>query len=341
VAPPGELSPFSTTSVAFAESWPIKPDVVFEGGNTAHNGAGQVTAGVPALSVLSTHWLPAVRAFTLSYATSAASAQVARIAGAIIAEYPQYWPETIRALVVHSAEWTPIMSAHLRGVDRKKARLRLVRRYGFGVPSVERALRSANDALTLVTQAALSPFADGKMREMNLHALPWPKAALEGLGATPVTLRVTLSYFVEPNPARRGWKHRHRYASHALRFEVKTATENVHDFHRRLNQRALEEDEERPDTAGDSATWFLGEQARNRGSLHSDIWVGTAADLAERSHVGIYPVSGWWKDQPTRDRSALGARYALVVSIATEAVGVDIWTPVAVQVGVPVEVTGT
>jgi hypothetical protein len=122
---------------------------------------------------------------------------------------------------------------------------------------------------------------------------------------------------------------------------VKTATENVHDFHRRLNQRALEEDEERPDTAGDSATWFLGEQARNRGSLHSDIWVGTAADLAERSHVGIYPVSGWWKDQPTRDRSALGARYALVVSIATEAVGVDIWTPVAVQVGVPVEVTGT
>lgn len=44
--------------------------------------------------------------------------------------------------------------------------------------------------------------------------------------------------------------------------------------------------------------WFLGEQTRNKGSVHSDIWVGTAADLAERGVIGIYPVSGWWKDQP-------------------------------------------
>lgn len=54
--------------------------------------------------------------------------------------------------------------------------------------------------------------------------------------------------------------------------------------------------------------------------------------------IGIYPVSGWWKDQPKRDRSALGARYALVISIETEAMGVDIWTPVAEEIGVPVEI---
>lgn len=342
VAQAGELSPWSTTSVPFAESWPIKPDVVFEGGNAVHDGNGQFSAGVPALSVLSTHWKPIEKLFVLSNATSAAANQVARIAGAITAEYPEFWPETVRALIVHSAEWTPVMSRNLRGAgDRKRARLRLVRRYGFGVPNLERALRSANDALTLVAQAALSPFAEGKMREMQVHALPWPKDVLESLGATPVTLRVTLSYFVEPNPARRGWKRRHRYASHGLRFEVKTATESLEDFRKRLNQRALEEDEERPDTASDSVAWFLGEQARNRGSIHSDVWVGTAADLAERGYVGIYPVSGWWKEQPKRDRSPLGARYSLVVSIATEAVDVDIWTPVALEVGVPVEVTGT
>jgi hypothetical protein len=68
--------------------------------------------------------------------------------------------------------------------------------------------------------------------------------------------------------------------------------------------------------------------------------VGTAADLAERGHVGVYPVSGWWKDQPARDRSGKGARYALLISISTEATDVDIWTPVATQVGVPVEVSG-
>jgi hypothetical protein len=77
--------------------------------------------------------------------------------------------------------------------------------------------------------------------------------------------------------------------------------------------------------------------APNKGSIHSDIWVGTAADLAERGVVGVYPVSGWWKDQPNRDRSVLGARYALLIVIETEAEGVDIWTPVAQEIGVPVE----
>jgi hypothetical protein len=48
--------------------------------------------------------------------------------------------------------------------------------------------------------------------------------------------------------------------------------------------------------------------------------------------------SGWWKDQPKRDRRYLGARYALVVSLETPGVETDIWTPVAQQVGVPIEV---
>ncbi len=341
VARPGELSPWSTTSVPFAEAWPIKPDVVFEGGNVVHDGNGHLSFPVPALSVLSTHYRPTEKMFVLSWATSASTAQVARIAGAITADYRDYWPETVRALIVHSAEWTPAMRAHLRGYGRgKRARLLLARRYGLGVPNLERALRSANDALTLVAQATLSPFAAGRMREMHVHALPWPKTVLEGLAETPVRLRVTLSYFVEPNPARRGWKRRHRYASHGLRFEVKTPTESLEEFRKRLNQRALEEDEDRPDTTSDSSDWFFGERGRNKGSIHSDFWVGTAADLAERKYIGVYPVSGWWKEQPSRDRSAQGARYSLVVSIATEATDVDIWTPVAVEVGVPIEVVG-
>ncbi len=166
----------------------------------------------------------------------------------------------------------------------------------------------------------------------------------ERLRATPVRLRITLSYFIEPNPGRRGWKKRHRYASHGLRFDVKGPTESLEEFRKRLNKKALEEDEAKPTTAGDSSEWYLGEQARNRGSLHSDILCGTeakpvtAADLAERGVIAVYPVSGWWKDQPKRDRSDLGARYALVVSIETPGVETDIWTPVAQQVGIPIAI---
>ena len=228
------------------------------------------------------------------------------------------------------------MQAHLRGAGGKRARAKLVRRYGFGVPHLHRALRSANDALTLIAEATIRPFSEGKMREMHLHELPWPKEVLEELGQTPVRLRVTLSYFIEPNPGRRGWQKRHRYASHGLRFDLKAPTETVDEFRKRLNQRALDEDEGKPDTTG-ATEWFLGEMARNKGAIHSDIWVGTAADLAERGVVGIYPVSGWWKDQPKRDRSDLGARYSLLVAIETETEGVDIWTPVAQQIGIPVE----
>ena len=336
IAPAGDLSPWSTTSVSFREIWPIKPDVVFEGGNVAHDGAGGLEYGAGDLCLLSTYYKPADRMFVVSYATSAATAQVARLTALILAEYPDFWPETVRGLVVHSGRWTKAMEAHLRGVGGKRGRAKLVRRYGFGVPDIGRALRSANDVLTLIAQATIRPFSKGTMREMHVHELPWPKDVLEQLGPTAVRLRVTLSYFIEPNPGRRGWKRRHRYASHGLRFDVKTPTETVDEFRKRLNEKALDEDEEKPSTGSDSSEWYLGEQTRNRGSVHSDIWVGTAADLAARGVIGVYPVSGWWKDQPKRDRSSLGARYSLIVSIETDAEGADIWTPVAQQIGVPV-----
>lgn len=60
-----------------------------------------------------------------------------------------------------------------------------------------------------------------------------------------------------------------------------------------------------------------------------------AADLAERGVIAVYPVSGCWKDHPKRDRSDKGARYALIVSIETPGEDAEIWTPVAVLVGVP------
>jgi hypothetical protein len=60
-------------------------------------------------------------------------------------------------------------------------------------------------------------------------------------------------------------------------------------------------------------------------------------ELADRDAIGVYPVSGWWKEQPRRDRSDFGARYALIASIVTPAEHVDIWTPVAQEVGIPIQ----
>lgn len=339
VATAGDLSPWSTTSVTFAPTWPIKPDVVFEGGNAATNAGGEVLS-CDALSLLTTSRKPAESHFAVATGTSPATAQAARLAARIVARYPGLWPETVRALIVHSAEWTPAMQAHFRSAKENKGkRVRLVRRYGFGVPQIARALHSAKDSLTLIAQAAIRPFDGGGLNEMNVHTLPWPKAVLEQLGSASVRMRVTLSYFIDPNPGRRGWRKKHSYQSHGLRFEVKGARDSFDEFRKRVNRAALEGEEKKPDP-GEAAKWYLGPNARNVGSLHSDIWNGSAADLAERGVVAVFPVSGWWKEQPKRDRSPEGARYALVVSIETEGVelDVDLWTPVAQQVGIETEI---
>jgi hypothetical protein len=216
----------------------------------------------------------------------------------------------------------------------------IYRRYGMGVPDLGRATRSATDALTLIAQDTIHPFRNGTMREMHLHDLPWPTNILADLGHATVRLRVTLSYFIEPNPGRRGWKRRYSYASHGLRFDVRRATESTDDLRKRLNRLALAEEEHRPTSAADTGNWTLGPTLRTAGSIHTDIWEGTAADLANRSAIAVCPITGWWKDNKARDRSDLGARYALVVSIDTPEQDVDIWTPVAQQIGVtiPIEV---
>ncbi|SPP92758.1 protein of unknown function [Bradyrhizobium vignae] len=73
------------------------------------------------------------------------------------APYPKLWPETIRGLMVHSARWTPAMLKRWDGQTSAAAQ-DLLRRFGWGVPSEERMLRSVNNVLTLIEQDRLSPF---------------------------------------------------------------------------------------------------------------------------------------------------------------------------------------
>ena len=335
IAQPGDLSPFSRTGVGFQRQWPIKPDIVLEGGNAAISPNGSDVDWPESLQILTTRANPLT--FTTINATSAATALAAHMAATVAADYPGFWPETVRGLLVHSAEWTPQMRTQMAAAGTlRRRRAALIRRYGFGVPTAERALRSATDALTLVVQDTIHPFRRGALREMHLHDLPWPRDELANLGEVPVKLRVTLSYFIEPSPTRRGAQSRYRYASHQLRFDLREPEETNDDFRKRINKKALAEDEDRPARSGETDGWYVGSETRNRGSLHSDIWEGTAVDLAARGLIAIYPVTGWWKELQARDQSDLGARYALLISIETPIEEVDIWTPVAVEVGVPI-----
>lgn len=342
IAGQGGLSPFSTTSLVWEGHWPLKPDVVLEGGNAAKDALG--AASMPSLSLLTTHHRPADRAFTTTNATSAATALASRMAAQIMAEYPRLWPETVRALIAHSAEWTDAMRhSYLPRASQspKKDHVGLIRRCGFGKPDLERALWSVSNSLTMVVQDTLTPFKrePGKpvlLNEMNLHRLPWPIEALQDLGETEVEMRVTLSYFIEPNPSTRGVRSRYRYESHGLRFDMKRPTETVNEFRRRVNLAAREESSGSSGSSEDKG-WLIGPNGRHRGSLHADIWQGSAADLAERGCIAVYPTTGWWKTRQALEQYNRTARYSLVVSIKAPEVDVDLYTEVANQIPVAIE----
>jgi hypothetical protein len=340
IAPAGGLSPFSTTSSTWQSHWPLKPDVLFEGGNAAKDALGAVW--MPSLSLLTSHHVPRERLFTTANATSAAMALATRMAAQLMAAYPNLWPESIRGLIVHSADWTDAMrrvflpEAH----PSKNAYARLVRHCGFGMPDLDSALWSVSNSLSMVVEAHLHPYQrEGSkqptLRDMNLHRLPWPLAELEALGETPVEMRVTLSYFIEPNPSERGFRSRYRYESHGLRFDVKRPYESENDFRARINA-ATRDEEEGTLARGDDPGWLVGKQNRHKGSLHSDIWQGSAADLASRGTLAVYPALGWWKTRPRLERYDKASRYTLVVSIRAPEIDVDLYTAIANQIAVPV-----
>lgn len=340
VAPEGGLSPFSTTSQIWEPHWPLKPDVVFEGGNAGKDVLGAVT--MPSLSLLTTNARINQRLFTTSNATSAATALAARMAAQLMAAYPQLWPESIRALMVHSARWTQAMQdAFLpkKSNSTKKEVANLIRHCGFGIPDLDRAMWSMNNSLTLICEDQLFPFrkekSEIKTRDMNLHALPWPLEELEALGETDVEMRVTLSYFIEPSPSTRGPKSRYRYESHGLRFDVKRPLESEQEFLARVNTAARNEEEQTVTSTNDS-NWFIGTENRHKGSLHSDIWRGTAAELASRGFIAVYPALGWWRTRKAQERYDSPARYTLVVSIHVPETEIDLYAAVETRVATPV-----
>lgn len=340
LAPAGDLCPRSRTSVPWARQWPVKPDIVLEGGNCGID--GDRTTELVDLSLLTTSHDFVNRGLYRPFSdTSAASGLAARMAAQLMAARPRTWPETVRALMVHSAEWTPAMRERLPVYPSQRDKASLLRRYGYGVPSLARARWSAANDVTLVVQDEIQPFIfeDGraKTNQMKVHRFPWPRAVLEGLGDTPVEMRVTLSYFVEPNPGERGWVRRHRYASHALRFEVKGMLESDEQFRGRINRQAWESEEREGGNLTEDDRWFF-RDIRNPGSLHSDSWRASGAELAQRDAIAVHPVGGWWKEKPQLGRCDRTIRYALIVSVRAPTSEIDIYTPIANQIVAGVEI---
>lgn len=335
LAPAGSLSPYSSTTHQWDLASPLKPEVVFEGGNI---GIDQLScAGLDSLHLMTTSNEITDRQYTSFSSTSAATALAGNFCAQLMEAYPQLWPETIRGLMIHSASWTESMyrAAAPFGSTLKQRAQHLMRNVGYGVPNLAKALWTLNNCLTLIVQDEIQPFThhSGKVstKDMHVHQLPWPKEQLESLGAMDVTMTVTLSYFIEPNPGARYSVNKYRYGSHQLRFDLKRPLESTEDFKSRISAAA-------EDGSGQKTTdskWILG-NFRNKGSIHKDVWQGSAADLAARDHIIVYPANGWWRLRPSEGKVERKSRYALLITIETSSQDIDLITEVEAKLKLPV-----
>jgi len=347
-------SPFTSSSVSWSNDWPVKPDIVLEGGNLGvniHDEEFKYTEMENYYLLTPSHNSQMLlKNFSSLGMTSSATAQASYMAANILHEYPNLWPETVRALLVHAAKWTDAMKKQVFGnkdIEKvnKTERRRLLRIVGYGVPSLDDALYSVENAVNMIIEDELQPFkkeSSVKMNEMHLHEIPWPEELLLQLADTEVEVHITLSYFIDPSPGKIGWKDKYRYPGCRLAFDLNATNESKEDFIKRVNEKARDDDNEVWENQFKDASdrWFFGRDNRNTGSVHSDYWSGTAAELAENKYVAIYPQGGWWKNRTHLNFYDSKVRYSLIVSISTPEKEVELYSAITnIMSKIPQEIT--
>lgn len=342
VAPSGGISPYTSTGPQ-GSPWPIKPDVVLEGGNLALAGALPDHA-VPTLVTLTTgHRLHLNKPLSTIAMTSEATAHAARLAAEIWSVEPSLRSETVRGLIVHSASWTRTMVEQFPSLEDRLAAC------GYGVPDPVLARECAKNRATVIIEdempnavveeepkkkppkRARTKATEPKMRrKMKLFRLPVPNE-LGGYADVEVELRVTLSYFPEPNTFRRTVYH-----GLDLKWDMQGPQESEAEFLDRVNEflRPVGSDGRRRRTSSKkSFQWDIGVQKRSRGTVQSDRWTGPASLLAGPKLIAVMPVLGWWEQR--KELRECTMPFSLVVSIT----GPDVYSTIQAHLAVPVEIT--
>jgi len=322
----GQLSPYSRTSREWDNSrWPVKPEIVLDGGTAVLS--DEQAYQDDTTSILTTGHDVTKNLFDIIWATSAATAFAANMAAKIRSIYPEYWSETIRGLMIHSADWTPEMKQQFLQTDKKSDYTKLLRTCGYGVPDYDRAINTSNNRVAMIIEDELQPFDGDSMNEMHLHKIPWPTDLLlsDKFEDVKLKMKVTLSYFIEPSPGEIGWRDKFLYQSHGLRFALNGHSDKD-EFTKKINKKVRNSKEDKGEDPG--INWTLGKNNQSMGSIHSDIWEDYASEMAAQRYIAVYPVNGWWRKRKHLGASHKKARYSLILTVESEKVDIDLLTPI-------------
>jgi hypothetical protein len=302
---------------------------------------------VPTLSALTTSIQHTRgRPVALMSMTSEAAARTGYLAAHIWTLEPKLRPETVRGLIVHSASWSRAMLEDFPGMtDRLLA-------CGYGAPNERLASECAQGVATIVVEDAMpnavieeepkkkvprratTKTTERKVRrKVKFYRLPIPESLLTN-DDPEVELRVTLSYFTEPNKLGR-----RTYHGLDLKWDMQGPHESEEAFIQRVNVlKRLQNDEgERVKPAKtESFPWDVGIRARGRGTVQSDRWRGKMSGLIGDKLIAIVPVLGWWEQR--RALKFQGMNFSLIVSVFAPGVYAAIKPRVEVAPGITINV---
>lgn len=338
----GGISPYTSSGLGGNE-WAVKPDIVMEGGNLAYSGI-LPDIDVPTLCAITTsHRFDRSSPIALFSMTSEATARAARLAVDIWRVEPRLRPATIRGLLVHAAAWTPQMKLQFPGIDDR------LRTCGYGVPNPSLATACAQNIATIFIEGVMPSAVAGEKlkkippkragskatervdeRKVQLFRLPIP-AEILGDGTADVELRVTLSYFAEPNKFKRTVIH-----GLDLKWDMQGPQELEHEFIARINKKlwVTQPDgrtKKNPHAKKDSFNWQVGINRRSRGTVQSDRWSGKMADLVGDKLIAVMPVLGWWEHRKAMKYAELP--FSLIVSVF----GPGVYSAIKPRVEAPIE----
>jgi hypothetical protein len=276
----------------------VKPEVVEFGGDRTHEiPLSRIMPTRPETSselVASTMYgEPAISCDDVG--TSFAAPKVTHIAAQLQSIFPAASSQLYRALIVQSARWPEW--AELESDSDKVLRL-----IGYGVPSVERAVRNNPNRVTLVTEQAEEIWS----KHYHLYRIPVPDsirgAALEGR----IRVDVTLAYTASP---RRTRSRRTGYLETWLDWRSGGRDEPVDLFAERMEGKRKNRFKGFPWKIHQNPQHGEVETSRDKGSVQKDWMVLTANELPEEFAIAVRAHVGW----NYKEGGAL-ARYCLVVS---------------------------
>ena len=147
IAQAGGLSPHTTSSRTWDSVWPLKPDVVMEGGNVGKGHAECCARPKPEFinnqppsrrTAVYDHQCDQRRLCPMRSYGSSTDGRIIQICG----------PRRYARFIVHSAEWTEVMRQMYLPTAQAATKtdyVHLIRHCGWGVPDFNRALWSAGE----------------------------------------------------------------------------------------------------------------------------------------------------------------------------------------------------